>query len=430
MATTAAMLDQPLHAPLGVEAEAALLDRIRELEALKARAAAEQARATARLHALRGRREALEGVDPRDRCRGLGTEVALARGCSPHRGNQHVGVALALVRELPQTLDALDAGRISEWVATMVVRETAVLTSEHRAEADRQVAARCGDGLGERQLIAEARRCADRLDPGAAVRRRAHAQSERRISVRPAPDTMTWLTGLLPVADGVACKVALERTADRLRARGDARTRGQIMADVLVERVTGRTTAQGPSVEIALLMTDQSLWGDSGEPARLVGHGPIPADHARSMVRDAARAWVRRLYTRPGSGDLVAMDSRRRCFAGQLRHLLVLTDDTRRTPGCDAPARHLDHVEPVKRGGRTGAANAAGLCEACNYTKDLPGWSASLITTSDGARILELRTPTGQRHRGRAPDPPGAPDRLRPALGLDLADYRSPVLLA
>ena len=50
---------------------------------------------------------------------------------------------------------------------------------------------------------------------------------------------MTYLTGLLPVAQGVAVHAALTRAADTLRATGDPRTRGQIMADTLVARVTG-----------------------------------------------------------------------------------------------------------------------------------------------------------------------------------------------
>jgi hypothetical protein len=104
------------------------------------------------------------------------------------------------------------------------------------------------------------------------------------------------------------------------------------------------------------------------------------------------------------------MDSRRRCFSGQLRHLLVLTSDTCANPWCDAPARHADHTRPVRDGGQTTLDNGAGLCEACNYTKDLPGWTTTVLIRSDGSKVLDLTSPTGHRHRSRAPDPPGAPD--------------------
>jgi hypothetical protein len=402
--------------------ETEVLDQVRALEEAKAAMAAAQARLTAELYAARNRREQGEGVLARRRCSGLGAEVALARKVSPHQGNRHLGVALALTREMPHTLAALSAGQISEWQATTMVRETAVLSVEHRAEVDRRIASeRPGSGWGDRQLAAEARRIGYRLDPASALRRVRGAETDRSVSLRPAPDTMTYLTGFLPVAQGVACKAALTREADARKAAGDSRTRGQIMADTLVQRLTGQTTATGTPVEIELVMTDKTLLAGSPEPAHLVGHGAIPAETARTLVRAADKAWVRRLYTHPESGSLVAMDSRRRLFAGQLRHLLVLTSDTCRTPWCDAPVRHADHIKPVHEGGETSVYNGAGLCEACNYTKDLPGWEATVTTSSDGTRVLDLTSPTGQRHRSRAPAPPGAPDPVNQLLRRILA---------
>ncbi|WP_148046624.1 hypothetical protein [Nocardioides pocheonensis] len=219
---------------------------------------------------------------------------------------------------------------------------------------------------------------------------------------------MTYLTGFLPVAHGVACQVALTREADTRKAQGDPRTRGQIMADTLVERLTGQAT--GTPVEIGLVMTDQALLAGSQEPAHLVGCGTVPAHTARALARDADRAWVRRLFTHPESGALVAIDSRRRLFTGQLRHQLILTDDVCATPWCDAPVRHADHATPAKHGGDTSSTNGTGLCEACNYTKDLPGWHTTLTVRSDGTRILDLTSPTGHRQQSHPPDPPGAPD--------------------
>ena len=205
----------------------------------------------------------------------MGTEVALARRVSPHQGNRHLGVALALTREMPHTLAALTEGRISEWAATLLVRETAVLSVEHRVEVDRHLAphygtAGQGSGWGERQLAAEARRVGYRLDPGSAIRRVRGATADRRVTARPAPDAMTYLTGFLPVAQGVACYAALTQAADTARAAGDPRTRAQVMADTLVQRLTGQAHATGTPVEIDLVMTDHTLLHGSHEPAVLV----------------------------------------------------------------------------------------------------------------------------------------------------------------
>jgi hypothetical protein len=391
--------------------EAEAIEAIRALEEAKAAMAAAQARLTAHLYAARTRREAAAGVPVCKRGAGLGAEVALARRVSPHQGNRHLGVALGLTREMPATLAALSTGQISEWRATLMVKETAVLSAEHRVQADRQLADKLTDsGYGDRELGNEARRIGYRLDPGSAIRRVRGAESDRGVSLRPAPDTMTYLTGFLPVAQGVACKTALTSEADRRKAQGDERTRGQIMADTLVARLTGQAQATGTPVEVEIVMTDKALLSGSDEPAEIVGHGPVPAQLGRDLVRDAARAWTRRLYTHPDTGALVAMDSRRRLFKGQLRHIILLTHQTCANPWCDAPARHADHLVPHRDGGPTSAANGVGLCEACNYTKDLPGWHAVVHTRSDGGTVLDLTSPTGQRHRSRAPDPPGAPD--------------------
>ena len=136
---------------------------------------------------------------------------------------------------------ALQAGQISEWRATIVARETACLTREDRLVADTELAGRLAQ-LGDR----ESRRRPARSPTGWTRPRSPPARGavrDRRVTLRPAPDTMTRLSGFLPVAQGVAAYAALTRRPTRYRAAGDARTRGQIMADTLVERFTGQATA-------------------------------------------------------------------------------------------------------------------------------------------------------------------------------------------
>jgi hypothetical protein len=66
------------------------------------------------------------------------------------------------------------------------------------------------------------------------------------------------------------------------------------------------------------------------------------------------------------------MDSRARLFPVGLRRFIQARDDTCRTPYCDAPIRHHDHIIPWQHRGRTTHANGAGLCEACNPTPKKP----------------------------------------------------------
>jgi hypothetical protein len=109
------------------------------------------------------------------------------------------------------------------------------------------------------------------------------------------------------------------------------------------------------------------------------------------------------------------MDSRARLFPPGHRRFIQTRDDTCRTPYCDAPIRHLDHIIPWHTGGPTTTDNAAGLCEACNHTKETPGWKARPSPAAEpgngrhSRHTLELTTPTGHTYHSTAPPLPGSP---------------------
>jgi len=380
------------------------------LERLKSAAAAAQAVVTVGFAASQRAEQVAAGVPAARLGAGVGAQVGLARRDSPFRGGRHLGLAQALVSELPATMAALRAGDISEWRATLVARETACLDPADRRIADAELGPALA-GLGDREVEAAARAVAYRLDPRAFVDRAKGAGKDRTVSLRPAPDTMARLTGFLPVAQGVAAHTALAREADRLRAAGDGRSRGQIMADTLVERVTGQAGAAAVPVEVQLVVPAETLLDGGAEPAVLAGTDtcpvPIPAPAARAMLAGEAPAWLRRVYTRPADGTLMAMDSQRRKFPNGLRRLLQTRDRTCRTPWCGAPIRHTDHVVPVAEGGATSADNGQGLCEACNYTKQAPGWTARPGPAGAGDRV-EITTPSGHTYTSHPPPLPGA----------------------
>lgn len=373
------------------------------MERLKSAAAAAQARITVAFKQSQIDKQRAQGVPVEQLGRGVGAQVALARRDSPYRASRLVGLAEALVHEMPNTLAALTRGDISEWRATLMVRETACLSSEDRSTVDAELGSRLSE-FGDRRTAAEARRCAYRLDPHSVTRRAATAVAERRVSLRPAPDTMSILSATLPVAQGVAAYAALIRASDSAKAAGDERSRGQVMADELVRRVTGQSSAEEVPVEVQLVMTDESLFTDSPEPADVPGFGPIPAPVARRWVQgdgptadgqaSTARMWLRRLYRHPDTGELVAMDSQRRCFPEPLRRFLIARDQVCRTPWCEAPIRHADHVVPRTDGGPTSCDNGQGLCEACNHAKQAPGWTT--IRHPDGS--ITVTTPSGKTY--------------------------------
>ncbi|WP_354350169.1 DUF222 domain-containing protein [Pseudarthrobacter sp. PvP090] len=450
---------------------ALLIAEIRSLEDRKSALSARQARLSVAFDLLQRREQADAGMPAAELGSGVGAQIALARRESPAKGGRLLGLAKALVTEMPHTLAALETGQLNEWRATLLVKETACLSAADRAAVDEELAPDAGtfDGAGDRKIIAAARAAAYRRDPRSVTQRASHAATERHVSLRPAPDTMCYLTALLPVAQGVAVYAGLTRHADTLRGSGDPRTRGQLMADALVERTTGK--AGGISgIEIQLVMTDRTLFQGDTEPARLPGYGIVTAGWARDMLTNPGKdpagsgatrldavpgaagqhaagtgtrsrdgtgeatvdsrgdssgdkpmnIWLRRLYTAPGTGDLTAMDSRARLFPPGLRRFLTARDDTCRTPYCDAPIRHFDHIIPWHHNGTTTRNNGAGLCEACNHTKELPGWSSR---PRPGPRhTLDVTTPTGHTYHSTAPPPPGTPVRQQE---LDQAVIRS-----
>jgi hypothetical protein len=121
---------------------------------------------------------------------GVAAQVALARRESPTQGSRHVGLALALIREMPYTLAALESGLLSEWRATIIVRETAGLSAEQRTAVDAEVCGPLGErlgALGDRELVRRVRAVAYRLDAASVMARCTQAQTRRRVTIRPAP---------------------------------------------------------------------------------------------------------------------------------------------------------------------------------------------------------------------------------------------------
>ncbi|MCU1538120.1 MAG: nuclease [Humibacillus sp.] len=297
------------------------------------------------------------------------------------------------------------------------------------------------------------RAIAYRLDPATVTDRACKAEADRRVGLRPAPDTMAYLTALLPAAQAVAAYAALTAAADTAKAAGDDRGKGQLMADTLVERLTGQSTADDVEVEVGLVMDAEALFDEGDTPAHLTGFGPVPAQWARDLIdpdrgrgkgqagpsagqersggpqtgsglSQTARVWVRRLFVGAADGELVGLESHRRLFDGGLRRYVLARDgSTCRMPWCDAPARHLDHVEPHALGGPTSADNGQGLCVRCNLTKEGPRWRHDVLPPPAGVwpaestrHTVRVTTPTGHTYDSTAPPLlPGRPPPATPA---------------
>ncbi|WP_052207559.1 HNH endonuclease signature motif containing protein [Sinomonas humi] len=434
-----------------------LIDRLDALERLKAAAAAEQARIQATFAALceagmDPRAAALESKTGRDsarsRERSASAQIALARKVSPARGAKLLSASKRLVAELPCTLRALAGGQLTEERAIFVAEGVEVLSPSARAAVDEDL---CGhpqrlEGLGDRGVQDAVRAAVDAIDDAAATARVRKAEEGRRVTVRRLPDAMAQLTAILPVAQAAAAAEALRAAGRAAKATGDPRTSGQVAADTLVERVTGQAHADAVPLRVGLVMTESSLFRGAREPALLQGYGTIPAAQARTMVTHAATAptsmpagstaasstrvlpagaaslagvWLRRLYLDPSTGELAAMDSKLRRFPRAMAQFIEIRDQVCRTPYCEAPIRHIDHIVPAASGGETSAENGQGLCEACNHVKESTGWERAVVGTDppDQTRPVGTRgdiltvTPTGHEYYSPPRRLPGSQKR-------------------
>ena len=354
------------------------------------------------------------GVNYRRLGQGIGEQVGLATRTSGWHGVRKLTLARDLIQELPETFGPPGQREISEYVAQLVATETSHLDPDARRTLDIQLVAADVQDLGPKQAAGLARRLAQAADPHGAVKRARSARSERRVSLRPAPDTMCWLTALLPVEDGVACYAALTRHTDTQKAAGDDRGRGQIMADTTVERLTGQAPADGRPVELNLTMPIEHLIDPHNtSPAEIPGYGSIPAGLADDILGQAGdRVSWRRLFTAPGGNSremIVGGDPTARRFTGWLARLLKLRDGgICREPYCGAPIRHLDHITPYRDGGPTTYANGRGVCERHNQVRELPGWTVETLRLGRHGRpqLIATTTPTGHTYLSRAPNPP------------------------
>jgi len=388
--------------------DAGRLEQVEALERVKSAAAAAQAQLTATVAgSLRSGRRTSEA--------GIGAQVGLVRHESPHQGRGHLRLAEALTQDLPCTLAALAVGEISEHRARIIAEETACLSAEDRRTADRELADRL-PRLGDKELREATRRITLRLDHQAAATRIRRARADRHVTGRMLPDGMARLTAVVGAEHYAVMMAALRDEAARRRSAGDDRRPGQLKADVLVDRVTGLDPTEATPVMVNLVVGTETLFGNGPEPGYVPGLGHLPAALCRDLVARAsaeAKAALRRLFVTPEDRELVAMEARSRTFDGVLGQLIDLRDGgICRTPWCDSPIRHRDHVLRHAHGGATSAENGQGLCQTCNLVKEEPGWTHWVGTAF--RHQVGFLTPLGDHHHTHPPPMPGGPAGAAP----------------
>lgn len=388
-----------------------MVEGIGALESLKSCAGAVQAEITcAHVDAVTSDRTE-RGVRQKHPEWGIGADVAMARHESPRSGVEYVNFCQLLVSGLPFTLQGLKYGVINAAEAQVIYRETRHLDPAARAEIDARLFTDVHTcfGLGGKKLGSMVRHWALAYGSENETDLAAKAMKDRYVNIYPLDAHRMKLVGILPTEYGVAIAQVLARETGRAQAAGDGRNCAQVAADTVLEGLTGVSDPASFPVQLAVVMTDRTLFQGHPEPAYLQGYGIISAQKARELFAgnpaNPLDSWVRRLYTAPGTGDLVAMDQKTRLFSGGLKQFINVRDQFCRTPYCGGRIQHLDHVVQSARGGATRAENASSRCAWCNATKEAPGWEESPIPGD--RHTLRVTTSSRHVHTSTAPRMPG-----------------------
>lgn len=361
------------------------------------------------------RDDAAHGVATAKQGRGAGHELALARRVSPSSADLSLAAARRLVQQMPGTHARLRRGTITHAQARAVASSLDRAQPHTCTQIDRILSddPEVLDGMGTRRVRAQMQQLIQELEPEKSRERAERAARERHVRMQPMRDGMARLTAVLRAIDATAVMATLDRSASSLKASGRPGSHAALQADLLVEavlRAPERAPEQAqktpgsalrfirPSLDVGVVLSDAALLhpGRYTGCALLEGYGPLPAhvvtdtmagrepgrlEHAGhhepegSDGDDELVAFYRRLYTAPTSGQLVALESTARAFPAGLARMIRQRDGSCRTPWCDAPIRHIDHVQPVRNGGPTSYANGQGLCVRCNQRKEHGPWS-------------------------------------------------------
>ncbi|MCW2788188.1 MAG: endonuclease, partial [Aeromicrobium sp.] len=207
------------------------VEAIVALDRVMRAAQAEQATQVAALYDERVHRMGLGQGDP-----GLSVigEVGMARNIGPTAAGTQLGLALGLKR-LPKVFELFRSGVISELTARVVVNETCSLSVDDFPIADAALADKI-PGLTTVRARQAAARVVIGIDAEAARVRASKARANAHVSMHPDADGMATLRVHGPAEQIVAAFNTLDFWARGLRATGDPRSRGTIMAETLVER--------------------------------------------------------------------------------------------------------------------------------------------------------------------------------------------------
>lgn len=331
--------------------------------------------------------------------------VSLALGIVTRTAQTKLKTASLLVRELPDTLALLHAGKVSYRHAEVICEQAWSLAPELVAEFEALALARATDQTVG-QLRQAARRAVARIDPANAEGRHQQAITGRKVGFQPCEDGMVLLPVLLDAPQGQLIFTRLTAAATLLPA-ADHRTMDQKRADLLVDAVLSGLPhdalpeLQGRRPSIQIVVAADTLLGLDDEPGDLAGYGPITAATARRYAADESGTW-RRLLTDPDTGALLDLGRDSYRPVQRLRDFVWARDSVCCFPTCGQPGYRceFEHIVAFSQGGQTCRCGGALACKRHNLCKINTGWQYRRLP--DGS--YRWTDDTGHEYTGHPPE--------------------------
>ncbi|SFB57620.1 protein of unknown function [Amycolatopsis marina] len=358
---------------------------------LRARADAAEARAVARLAAVRGRDSS------------VAKEVALEARISETAAATRIARGTDLVHRMPLLLAAMDAGDIEGFPAGKIVEATAMLDNSQARQVDELLAAKLVSGrlqfTDPYSLVRATRRLVENVDPDGQSTRARKARAGRKVVLTPQDNGMATLSADLPAEVAASAYARVDAMARRLRNGGDHRSLEQLRADVYAALLLGQDPGAGAPRAAAVVFLHMPIdtaltMSDTG--CELAGYGPLPAAIAREIMTNP-NSMIRKVLTDPASGAVRDLGRTRRRPSAFLRDFVAARDRECATPGCHRPAQRcdFDHLQEWGDLGITSDTNGGAKCERDHYRKDQPGWT---LTHHPGSGTSTITTPTGRTY--------------------------------
>ncbi|UWX97800.1 HNH endonuclease [Arthrobacter zhaoxinii] len=315
------------------------------------------------------------------------------------------------------TLTGLEEGRFSYAHAQVVLDQCQSIPDAKLPGFEAELLGKA-EGVTRAQFCAKARRLREQTYPETIPERHQTAFEKRKVVLERDEDGMSWLSAHLRAEHAQQIYTALCTSAGGEQADGDPRTADQLRADILSQLLMGglgssrengaskagrasdsdsrKEGSAGvlPRAEIMVLINAETLFGADEQPAELHGYGPISADAARRLARNAVH-WTG-LAQDPTTGEILGVGRRRKIPAGLARWLRA-RDGTCRFPGCrvSTAVTEIDHTTDWAKGGDTEHGNLEHLCRRHHRFKTLGFWKAAQPEPG----VIEWTSPAGRVYR-------------------------------